>query len=283
MRVTTLWLCLALLIVGGCSREREDSSASTKTTLPSATPSTSTALAAPPPAPAPGACYQLTRSEAVAPTNESQPVRCQGRWTSRTFFVGDLDTETGDGHLLAVDSLAAHAQISEECPRRLANYLGGTPEDLRLSLFRAIWFTPRLEEAELGAAWFRCDVVALAKPGRLARLRGNVRNILNADFSAYALCGTDRPGDARFARVTCGQPHTWVALRSVDLPGKNYPGRQQVSSLGVAPCTEAARAVAADALDFQWGYEWPTQPQWEGADGQPPQRYGVCWAPADGS
>ncbi len=32
--------------------------------------------------------------------------------------------------------------------------------------------------------------------------------------------------------------------------------------------------MADDALNFQWGYEWPTEKQWD--DGQ---TYGRCWAP----
>lgn len=282
MRRLASLVCLALMLIAGCSQTPDEPVASDSPSA-SSTPSSATAPSPPPPLPRPRACYRLTLAEAVAPTNNSTPVPCRGRWTSSTFHVGSLDLVTVDGHLLAVDSAEANSQVAEECPQRLARHLGGTAADLRLTVFRAIWFTPTLEEASAGAEWFRCDAVALAKPGRLARLTDSVRNILDRDYSDYGLCGTARPGESAFQRVSCAQPHTWVALSSVDLPGQDYPGRGRVSSLGVSPCTEAAREVADDALDFEWGYEWPTAAQWNGAANQPPQRYGVCWAPADGS
>jgi hypothetical protein len=39
-------------------------------------------------------------------------------------------------------------------------------------------------------------------------------------------------------------------------------------------CADVAREVAVDALDYQWGYEWPTADQWTAG-----QTYGRCWAP----
>ena len=41
-----------------------------------------------------------------------------------------------------------------------------------------------------------------------------------------------------------------------------------------APCEDAGREVAEDALDYEWGYEWPTAEQWAAG-----QTYGRCWAP----
>ncbi|MGL5823244.1 MAG: hypothetical protein ACRCYU_00040, partial [Nocardioides sp.] len=119
------------------------------------------------------------------------------------------------------------------------------------------------------------------------------------DFaSAYGLCGTAKPDAPDFQRVSCARPHTWRALRSVDIPGqsgsgqsgsgqntgdRSYPGGKAVQAQGVAPCTDAAREQAADALDFQWSYEWPSRRLWTGSQRRPAQRYGVCWAPADGT
>jgi len=33
--------------------------------------------------------------------------------------------------------------------------------------------------------------------------------------------------------------------------------------------------VADDPLNYRWGYEWPTEQQWQAG-----QHYGICWAPA---
>jgi Septum formation len=273
--------CALLVFLLGCSAENQPPEAEPTR---GNSPPVSTTPAVAPPEPKPRACYRLNLNEALAPTSDQSPVPCRARWTTRTFHIGALDTVTADGHLLAVDSSAAQAHVARECPQRLGKYLGGAVEDLRLSVFQAIWFTPTLTESTDGANWFRCDVVALAKPGRLARLSGTLRGILDRDYSAYALCATAKPGTPGFARVRCAEPqHTWRALRSVAVPGRKYPGADQVRALGVTACTEAARAVATDALDFQWGYEWPTEAMWEGRGNRPRQRYGLCWAPADGS
>lgn len=252
-------------------------SPSTDSATPSATP------AAVAPAPAESACYRLSLAEATAPTSAEAAVPCNQTWTARTFHVGPLDAVT-DGHLLTVDSAAVQQRVAGTCPRLLAKYLGGTPDDLRLSVFRSVWFTPTVEESDAGADWLRCDVVALARADKLAKLSGKVKGVLDGDFGAtYGLCGTAAPDDPDFERVMCAQEHSWEALETVDLDAKNYPGRATAQERGIEPCTEAARAQAEDALDFKWGYEWPTRAQWAGSVGMPGQRYGVCWAPSDGS
>jgi hypothetical protein len=47
-----------------------------------------------------------------------------------------------------------------------------------------------------------------------------------------------------------------------------------VRAAGETPCEAAARRVASDSLNFRWGYEWPTEKQWDAG-----QHHGLCWAP----
>ena len=89
------------------------------------------------------------------------------------------------------------------------------------------------------------------------------------------MCGTAAPDDPAFQRVLCREDHTWRAIRAVELRGKDYPGVKEVREAGQGPCEDAGREVAEDALDYEWGYEWPTAEQWEAG-----QTYGRCWAPA---
>jgi len=231
-----------------------------------------------------GDCYRLSMSEALAPTSASPAVPCKRRWTARTIHVGPLDGVSA-GPQVSVDSASAEHLMAAECPRRLAEYLGGTGRELRLTVFRAVWFAPTPEEALAGADWFRCDVVALATPDRLVRLSGNVRGLLSdlERAAPFALCGTAPPDAPGFRRVACAEQHTWRAVGSVDLDSTTYPGRPAARSAAERRCVEEARRMAADALDFRWGFEWPTRAQWTGSAGSPGQRYGVCWAPADGS
>jgi Septum formation len=292
-------LLAAVLLLTSCGASTQSSGGPASNPPSSADTARSTAASpavaeeADPDPPPRRACYRLSIKKALAPTNASRPRPCrddgdQGttnrrKLTSMTFYVGSLRT-FAEGHLMAVDSAAVQRQVSTVCPSRLPKFLGGSVESLRLSVFRAVWFTPTLAESDSGADWFRCDVVALATPGRLAPLTGDIRGVLNGDFAAaYGLCGTARPDAPGFRRVSCAQAHTWRALRSVDIPGRDYPGARAVQAEGVTPCTEAAREEAQDTLDFQWGYEWPSRRQWTGFKRGLAQRYGVCWAPADGS
>ncbi len=279
-------LVVGLVAVSGCS----PSTPSDEPVAPTETPSTtsSTGAVEPPDAakamrPRDDACYRLSLAQAIAPTTDAAAVPCRRRWTSHTIRVGTMESLAG-GYALPVDSDLLQRRLAETCPRQLARYLGGTPAQVRLTVFSTVWFTPTMAEAEAGADWYRCDLVALARPGVLARLTGRWAGAL-ADperLAPYSLCGTTRPGARGFAQVACRRAHTWRAVGTVNLFGREYPGRRAARLAGEERCREAARQSAADALDFDWGYEWPTAAQWRGVDGQPGRRYGVCWARADG-
>jgi hypothetical protein len=267
-------LAAVLAVASGCTSGSDDPD------QPPGSPSASSAeAAAPPTRPRPGSCHRLTYDEALAPTDDGKPVDCSKRHTSQTYAVGRLATELG-GHLLAVDSAAVQAQVAERCPTRLGGYVGATDEQLRLTMLRAVWFTPSVAESDAGANWFRCDVIAVAGEDRLAGVLGTLENALGsaAGRTFFAMCGTAQPGTPGFERVLCSEEHTWRAIRSVTLKGKGpdgaYPGEDAVREAGQSPCTEAARAIADDALDYEWGYEWPTPEQWDAG-----QAYGRCWAP----
>jgi hypothetical protein len=193
----------------------------------------------PPPPPLPHACYRLGYADALAPTSDKKPVSCSGRHTAVTFFVGTFARH------LAVDGPQVHRLESTVCPQRFAAFVGGTPDTRRLSLVRAIWFTPTVEESGLGAHWFRCVAIALRDDQHLALLTGSLAGVL-------------------------GQP----AGRAHYFRSGTYPGVPKVRDVGQTPCKDAASAVASDPLNFQWSYQWPTLQQWR--DGQ---TYGVCWAP----
>ena len=60
------------------------------------------------------------------------------------------------------------------------------------------------------------------------------------------------------------------------MPAADYPGEQKVRDAGEAACEDAGRGAADDALDFQWGYEWPTEEQWDAG-----QTYGLLLGAAE--
>ncbi len=241
----------------------------------SATPSPRPARATPPPSPGARACYRLSYAEAVAPTTDARGVPCGRTHTAMTFSVGRLAAVV-DGHLLAVDSRRVQQQVATTCPRRLASYVGGTADDLRLSMLRSVWFTPTVQQSDAGQEWFRCDVIAVAADGRLAPLSPRMAGVLGTSEGRdrFGMCGTAEPGAADFARVVCSRSHSWRAVRVVHLGGGSYPGASAVRDAGQTPCQDAGRAAASNALDFRWGYQWPTHEQWTGG-----QHFGLCWVP----
>ena len=282
-RTTRLWSALALgavLVLTGCTSDGDAEPAADAD--PTTAPATSAAPApAPPPAvPVPGSCFRISYDEAVAPTNEDTALPCTEGHTSQTFAVGSLDLEV-NGHLLAIDSDFVQTQVAKRCPRRLAPYLGANPKQLRLTMLRPVWFTPTLAESDAGAGWYRCDVIAVTGDSKLAKLDSDLsRALKDPDVrAAYGMCGTAQPGTEEFSHVLCREDHSWRAISVVDLGRSSkdgvYPGVKAVRRAGEdGTCADAAREVAVDALDYQWGYEWPTADQWTAG-----QTYGRCWAP----
>jgi hypothetical protein len=266
-------LLLLAALASGCSGADDDPDPAPPT---SAAPSGSPTAARAVPAPNRLACYRLQYDEAVAPTTERKPSSCRREHTAMTFHVGTLDALV-EGHLLAVDSRRVQQQVAAECPRRFASFVGGTEEDRRLSMLRAVWFTPTVELSDRGADWFRCDVIAVAGDESLAPLSGRLAGVLSSPQGQdrYGMCGTAQPGAEDFERVVCSAGHSWRALSTVTFPGaSSYPGEERVRGAGERECEAAGRAAADDALNFQWGYEWPTRKQWQSG-----HTHVTCWAP----
>ncbi|HSE08651.1 MAG TPA: septum formation family protein [Nocardioidaceae bacterium] len=228
------------------------------------------------PPPAKG-CYRLDIEAATRPTDDSRPVPCRKRHTAQTVHVGRLDTVV-DGHLLAVDSRLAQRQVERGCPRALDRFLGGTEETRRLSRLVAVWFSPTIEQSDLGASWYRCDAVALAGPEKLAPLPPprRLKGILDRSdaLDEIGLCGTTAPGESGFERVICARRHTWQAISTIDISGSAYPGVAAVREAGESTCRDQVREATGSPERFSYGWEWPTRDQWRSG-----QRYGYCWAP----
>lgn len=267
--VVAVVLLGALLGLTGCT-----GSAPEPRPTPTAPSSSATSTAPPPtaepqPRPKTGACYDLGYDQALSPTSRQGPVACASEHTSLTYFVTTLP-DVQSGHLLAVDSDRVQAAVATTCRARFAAYVGGTTVQRRLSLLRPVWFTPTLREADRGADWMRCDVVALSGDGDLARLTTSPKG----QPEAYALCGTAEPGTKDFSRVLCRDAHSWRAVSTVDLSGKQYPGEQAAKNKAAGPCKQQGEAHADDPLNYQWGSEVPTRDQWEAGT-----TWATCWVP----
>ncbi len=259
----------ALLGLAACSGPAPDADPTPTAPSTTATPPGPPPTAQPQPRPKVGGCYDLTYDEALSPTSHEQPVACGTQHTSETYLVATLP-EVQSGHLLAVDSDRVQEAVASTCRARFAAYVGGTALERRLSLLRPIWFTPSLREADRGANWLRCDVVALSGNTGLAPLTGDPKG----DPGAYAVCGTAQPGTPGFSRVLCRDSHSWRAVSTVDLSGPHYPGEQAARTEAAGPCKQAGASRADDPLSYQWGSEVPTQEQWAAGT-----TWATCWVP----
>ena len=266
----------AVLVLTGCTAESSDPTGTPSSPSQSQTPSeTPTETVPPDPGPTPkvGECHALSFRQAVAVVGRTEPVACRRKHTSQTYFVGRLRLETPAGSTRRVDSDAAQRQARTTCLARLPRHLGVAPRELRLTMAQAVWFTPSPGRAEAGADWFRCDVVGVAGPRTLLQLPRRTNGW--GDAPVLAMCATAAPGTAAFRRVGCGTKHAWVAVATVDIPGRKLPARAAIAQRMESPCGDVARGRADDPLDFTWTQESPTADQWEAG-----QRYGICWVSA---
>ena len=139
-----------------------------------------------------------------------------------------------------------------------------------------VWFGPSLEQADAGANWYRCDVVALRSKGTLLRLPRSMKGVLDADgaLDRFGTCGTSAPDRRGFERVACSEPHTWRAVDVIEIdPGARYLAKDAGAEAD-SSCKDVAADRAGGSLKFTWSFEWPTKEQWKAG-----RRYGYCWVP----
>lgn len=271
-RTAASLLVVVLGLVAGCASSEEPESSAEKS------PKVAVSSAPPPPAaPKVGSCHQLSMSEATDPVDSGEPVPCSRPHTSVTVKVGELSLVV-DGHLLAIDSRAVRRQIADACPDSAGAFVGGDQTAQRLSRFEVVWFSPSLEAADAGANWYRCDVVAPQREGKLLTLPAKLKGVLDQDgaLDKYGTCGTAAPDARGFNRVVCSEKHSWRAVDVIDLPADARHLAKDATATADSACKDIASQRSSGSLEFTWSFEWPTKAQWAAG-----QRYGYCWVPQD--
>lgn len=263
-RALTLCLVAVLVALAGCTGDGDSQTPDSPTTA-----TTPTETPEPDPAPRAGQCHRLTWSQALSPVPGGATVRCGQRHTSQTYHVGTLRPR----ELEAVDSASVQERVARVCTTRLREHAGADERAMRLTMVQPVWFTPSLEQAALGADWFRCDLVVVQGPEQLMRLPRRTQNI--AAQESVRMCSTAAPGSKGFARVTCASTHSWRAVDTVDIAGEDYPAAEAADAALDEACSAVALENAEDPLSYRWAQERPTKQQWKGG-----RRYGLCWVPS---
>ena len=265
----------ALVVVGlalatGCSSSEKPESSAEKS------PKAAVSSAPPPPAaPEVGSCHELSLTEATDPVDAGKPVPCSRPHTSVTVKTGRLSL-VADGHLLAIDSPTVRKQIADACPETPGAFVGGDSGDQRLSRFEVVWFSPSLEDADAGANWYRCDVVAPRSEGKLLPLPAKLKGVLDREgaLDRFGTCGTAAPDAPGFSRVVCSEKHKWRAVDTMTLPSDKPYLAKDVTATADSWCKDVASERADGSLKFTWSFEWPPRAQWNAG-----QRWGYCWVP----
>jgi hypothetical protein len=258
-------LLVALLALSGCSSDEP----------PAKAPATGTTAAAPSAAPRVGACYVLDVAAALEATNSARPLPCARRHNAVTVMVGTVDPVV-DGHLLAIDSAPVQRQIAARCRAKVDDHVGGSVEAQRLSRVQAVWFSPSPADTDLGALWFRCDLVVAGTAQAFTDLPRQTRGLLDKSgaLDRYGTCGTAAPGTAAFKRVLCSARHSWRARATIALPAKTGYLSRAAGKAADSSCRDVEARRATTTLKLRWSFEWPTKTQWQAG-----QRYGLCWTP----
>jgi hypothetical protein len=141
---------------------------------------------------------------------------------------------------------------------------------------RLVWFSPSLEDADAGANWYRCDVVAPRSEGKLLPLPPRLKGVLDKDgaLDRFGTCGTAAPDAPGFSRVVCSEKHKWRAIETMALPSDKHYLAKDVTAAADSRCKDVASERANGSLKFTWSFEWPPRAQWNAG-----QRWGYCWVP----
>lgn len=227
-------------------------------------------------APEVGTCRVLTPDDVGETWNDTEPVDCAEEHTAETFAVGTFPSELAQGK--DVDDPALGAHIYATCSKRFQKLLGGDESKVMRSLFTWAWFRPTAGAWEMGARWYRCDVVGGSEDSpRLMPLPESTKGVLLADEDRWMTC-VDGETVAGSEKISCAEPHTWRAVTTIKVgrPEDEYPGDRVVESRTRDFCSDSVGAWLNYPVDYDFGYTFFRKAEWETGN-----RRSICWAKTD--
>ncbi len=206
-----------------------------------------------------------------------KPLPCSETHNAQTYFVG-LMNEEAQAAARRSNGNRLRFLVSGICSRKLAAWLGGSSEDVALSVFDFIVGAPGPEEVGPGVRWFSCDVYAIrALNGlKLSALPRTTEGVLSSSRAGdWTKCNRGGFGDGTTNIVVCSKQHSYRAVAGVHLDDldADYPGSSSLQSRLEGDCTKRVRAYLGTTAGFNYGVTWPSRQQWNTGD-----RWGVCYA-----
>jgi hypothetical protein len=258
--------------------------ASTSPTAPSPSPTTPSSPSPTPPATAEPKVGECRRTNPIlgalgGSLEVRKPVPCGETHNAQTYFVG-LMNDKAQAAARSGNASRLRSLVSGICSRQLADWLGGSGEDVALSVFDFIVGAPGPKEVGPGARWYSCDAYAIrAMNGlKLTGLPRTTQGVLSsARAGAWTQCNRGGFEDGTNI-VVCSKAHSYRAVAGVHLGDLNarYPGSNSLETRLEDDCSSRVRAYLNTTAGFNYGVTWPSRRQWNTGD-----RWGICYAQTD--
>lgn len=190
----------------------------------------------PPPVSEVGQCHRLSDADIEGMASYGDDAACHADHNSYTYLVGDLDDLPDEpGALPATPARRA-------CWDALPAVLGRNADEVSATLFDFAAFLPTPEDQELGASWFRCDLIAHGKGWSYQDLPDGRPDEFLADLATAFYACIDYTSESEITsgeRIPCGQSasHWWAG--SFEGPSELAPG--QLNRLMHAKCPRIAK------------------------------------------
>lgn len=196
--------------------------------------------------PAIGSCHHLTYAEVRGVSSGKPPVPCTDPHTAVTFDVVEFPAPPDWN-----DEDTYRDEVLDQCNRSWVEVLGGNAKTITRSSYTYYWLLPTPAQRDAGAAWVRCELVALGGD-RIVRLPRRVELGGLPLPDAVARC---REGERADLRLTvCARPHQYRATHSVKLPWRGWRNDDAAQKFAYRECDERIRG--------HFYYQWPSSRYW---------------------
>jgi Septum formation len=283
-------LAAAVVMLGGCGAAADlvESADEAGPTSPTPTdPTTSPTEPSPDPTtptaptivkPKPGECRRIDAYLMTLGTDtaERRTIPCQQPHNAQTYFVG-LMGQAGQDAAKSGNPVRLRRELTGVCARRLTDWLGGSGEDVAVSVFDYIVTAPGPDLLAAGARWFTCDLYAVrvANDSKLAAIPPRTQGILNSGKARdWSRCNLGNFPGGTTNIVVCTRRHTYRAVGGIHLGGGNakYPGGNSMDRSLESACTGPVQTYLGRTDGYRYAWTWPSRGDWN--DGN---HWGLCY------